>query len=248
MRAHRALLSLPVLLLALIGLTGASLAAGPILWELRPSVGLDVSHILPTARDMAVALVPWLPPLRLHTLLVSLHLAGLCFGLGGVFVLDILLLKATLRRHFHPRNANMVWILSQTTTLGLLLLWISGIGLLLLAGPVGATFASNPKLIAKIAVVLALSLNGVLIHRVCLPRLMSDLTPPLMAKLSRPTRTLMLFSGSVSSVSWCFAAFLGTAKELNGTVGAAPLLVTWALIVLLAFAASTLTLLPRQRV
>lgn len=243
MHAIRTVLALLVLLAS-----AGSALAGPMLWELRPSVGLDMSRVVPAARDMAFALLPWLPALSLRTLLVNVHLLGLCFGLGGVLVLDILLMKATLRRHFHLRNANMVWILSQTTTSGLVLLWLSGIGFLAIYQHADPSLLLNPKLIAKIAIVLALSLNGFLIHRICLPRLMSDLTPPLMAKLSRPVRALMLFSGSVSTVSWCFAAFLGTAKELNGTVAASTLLLTWACFVALAFTASFLTLRGFRRI
>lgn len=89
----------------------------------------------------------------------------------------------------------------------LVLLWATGIPL------VGLTFdwdvshlITKPKLLTKIIVVLALTLNGVMIHAAVLPMLKSG------RATLRYTAVVSCFAGAFSTVSWLYASFVGVAR------------------------------------
>jgi hypothetical protein len=89
----------------------------------------------------------------------------------------------------------------------LLALWISGS--LMVAIDIwlhGGASLAKPKLIAKIAVVCVLTANGVLLHLVAFPILTRPQRNPKSG--ARIAATL----GAVSTTSWLFASFLGTAR------------------------------------
>ncbi len=86
-------------------------------------------------------------------------------------------------------------------------LWISGV--LLIALDVGfdfAAIAAKPKLATKLTVVCLLTVNGVLLHSFAFPQLMSG------KRLSPSVAALCAVLGGVSSASWLFASFVGTAR------------------------------------
>ena len=89
----------------------------------------------------------------------------------------------------------------------LILLWATGLPL------VGLIFdwdfsllATKPKLLTKIIVVLALTLNGVVIHAAVLPMLRSR------SVNSRYSAVVSCVVGAVSTVSWLYASFVGVAR------------------------------------
>ena len=86
-------------------------------------------------------------------------------------------------------------------------LWVTGMGLLLLEFGWDLTaLASRPKLLAKLAVVSVLTLNGALLHRLALPALAGPVHSPQRAA------TLCAVLGAVSSVSWLLASFVGASR------------------------------------
>ncbi|WP_223505300.1 hypothetical protein [Pseudomonas sp. GL-RE-29] len=76
----------------------------------------------------------------------------------------------------------------------------------------------NPKLWAKIIVVIALTINGVIIHAFVLPEALRDLSRPLLFGVSRSRAALFLASGAVSGGSWYTAFAFGIFRELNNSV------------------------------
>lgn len=221
------------------------LVAGPSTADigLRGSIGLDIAEPAfqaaavpnPAPLPTAVTLVPGLPPIGIRTILVGLHLVGLCLGLGGVIVLDILLFKAILRGYFRAHNRSLVWILHKTMSCGLFVLWASGLAFLALYAHDNPQLLGNQKLWAKMAIVAVLTINGWFIHRVCLPQLVGEFDAPLFTAVSAPLRGAMLFGGSLSAVSWYSAAVLGTVREFNGAISAVAILLAWAAAVLAAY-------------
>jgi len=99
-------------------------------------------------------------------------------------------------------------------------LWISGAALLVI-GYVdeGIHYLMNQKLWAKGVVVVAMTLNGVALHRLALPRLGAGVCVSLLP-LAEKARLLAL--GGVSSASWLYGAFLGIARALNHRAAFAP--------------------------
>lgn len=168
-----------------------------------------------------------LPHVRLLTLLVGLHLMGLCFGLGGATMLDFWILRwmrwggmpSEIERTFH--------FISKVVAVGIGLLWLSGLGFLALYALEAPEKLENPKLWAKVVVVSVLTVNGLMIHALVLPGVLRDVRRPMLHGVSRGRTTVFLVSGAVSGVSWYTAFVLGLMRELNGGVAFGLLIALW---------------------
>jgi hypothetical protein len=186
------------------------------------------------ARPLTLPLPPPFPPVRVLSLLVGLHLVGLCFGLGGATMLDFWILR-WMRQGSMPAEIERSFLfISKVVSMGIALLWISGLGFLGLYAIESPEKLANPKIFAKVTVVTVLTLNGVLIHSLVLPRVLRDVRRPMLDGVSHVTAGIFLVSGAVSGVSWYFAFALGLLRELNGKVGAGTLLLLWFAGVILA--------------
>ena len=89
-------------------------------------------------------------------------------------------------------------------------LWCTG--LILIALDVGLNFAlvlAKPKLLTKIIVVVALTFNGALLHLVAFPMLTGGKGSP------RQAATAATILGSISTVSWSYASFVGSARIIQ---------------------------------
>ena len=76
----------------------------------------------------------------------------------------------------------------------------------------GWGYFANPKLQSKIAIVMLLTMNGFALHKYILPKMIKAGS---LLKLSFTDRNLAIFAGSVSGVSWFYAAMLGVGRPLN---------------------------------
>ncbi|GJD60627.1 hypothetical protein [Methylobacterium frigidaeris] len=167
------------------------------------------------------------PPVRVLTLLVALHLLGLCFGLGGATMLDFWILRWMRWGSLPGEIARIFLFVSKVVSVGLGLLWLSGLGFLAVYALESPEKLDNPKLWAKIVVVLALTINGLVIHAVVLPGVLRDIGRPMLDGVSGMRTGIFLVSGAVSGVSWYTAFALGLMRELNGRVPAGLLLALW---------------------
>ena len=87
------------------------------------------------------------------------------------------------------------------------LLWLTGAALILLdLGLDWAALIAKPKLAAKLTVVSLLTANGLLLHWVVFPMLTKPQRSPGFAS------SVCAVVGSVSSVTWLFASFVGVAR------------------------------------
>lgn len=117
---------------------------------------------------------------------------------------------------------------AQGAKAALAVLWATGLGLVALdTGMDPAVLATKGKLLAKIAVVSVLSLNGVALHYLVFPRFTHRQRDPWQAAV------LPTVLGAISTTSWLFAAFLGASKAL-APVPASSLLNLYALALLAA--------------
>ncbi|WP_246101861.1 hypothetical protein [Methylobacterium terricola] len=181
----------------------------------------------PLQAPLQVPLPAPLPPIRVLTLLVAVHLVGLSFGLGGATMLDFWILRWMRWGSLPGEIARIFLFVSKVVSVGLGLLWLSGLGFLAVYAVESPEKFDNPKLWAKIAVVLALTVNGLLIHAVVLPGVLRDLSRPMLDGVSGRRTAIFLISGAVSGVSWYAAFALGLMRELNGRVPASLLLALW---------------------
>lgn len=151
----------------------------------------------------------------LRMFLIYPHLIACCIALGSMFMTDLRLLQR--RGKLRAEDARLVQQTAQLVSVALAVLWISGLALIYVDFghvPAWNEVLSKPKLCAKILVVLTLSLNGLALHRLALPRLISG--PPLALLRSRDLGVICI-TGGISACSWFLAAFLGIAKPLAQT-------------------------------
>lgn len=226
MSGARASLLLPV---------GAFLVLGPL--AASPALAEPLTLTLPGP----------LPPVRVLTLLVGLHLVGLCFGLGGATMLDFWILRWMRWGGLPPEIARIFLFVSKVCSVGLILLWLSGLGFLAVYAVESPEKFQNPKLWAKITVVVVLTLNGLLIHGAILPGILRDVGRPMLEGISGKRTGIFLVSGAVSGVSWYAAFTLGLMRELNNVVAYSTLIGLWLMGVAAAsFGAYTLWLHLRE--
>jgi hypothetical protein len=146
--------------------------------------------------------------------IIYLHLIACCVAIGLVFMSDIdmvqQLVKADPAYRLDPGH---LADLQKTVSRALLALWVTGIAIVTLdASTKGWGYFGNPKLQSKIAVVMLLTINGFALHKYVLPSLQKAGS---LLKLPFNKRMLAIFAGSVSGVSWFYAAMLGVGRPLS---------------------------------
>jgi hypothetical protein len=173
-----------------------------------------------------------LDPAWIRTGLRVVHLCGLVLGVGSATLLDLIIARFILMRGISYEHVYVVDFSSKIVTIGLSLLWISGIGFLIHYGLFEPTKLENPKIWAKIAIVAVLSVNGVLVHYFVLPRIRNQVGKRLLDGLSPFDCSLVLLAGTVSAISWYVPLILGAIPQLNYVVPAEVILSSYALLVI----------------
>lgn len=148
-----------------------------------------------------------------YQFLLTLHLLGLALGIGGATITDFTFLRALKESRVSQETISRMKILSQVVWVGLGILALSGLGLFLLSPEY---FLASPGFLAKITVVLVLTINGLFLNFYATSRLSSftftDHYPP-GSPLGRARRLSFLF-GSISLVSWYAAFFIAMLKSV----------------------------------
>lgn len=140
------------------------------------------------------------------------HLLTIAIGFGISFLAD-----ANVFRHLRaPLNGALISTLHwyhSIVTFALMGMWMSGLALIYMrTGFVLENF--SPKLIAKIIVVLVLTLNSLAINRYAIPCLAGNLDKTLMQLPFKIMMPMALVSGA-STTSWLFALSLGSSVFLK---------------------------------
>ncbi|BAN49435.1 hypothetical protein [Metapseudomonas resinovorans] len=171
---------------------------------------------------------------------VYAHLIACCVAIGLVLTSDFAMIKALVTGKDDAAHSDKTHLetLKNTVLLALAALWVTGIGIVLLDYSVkGAVYFLNPKLQAKILIVTLLTVNGFLLHHVVLPAITKAGT---LVKMEVNARTLAVFSGVVSGVSWFYAAMLGIARPLSWKYSLGEIMFAYPLFICLGFVAMTL--------
>ena len=150
----------------------------------------------------------------LRMFIVYPHLIACCVAIGLVLTSDIAMVRRLLTGDRRQRDeARELSQLQTSITVALVALWVSGIAIVSLdASTAGWSYFLNPKLQAKVIVVVVLTLNGVVLHRGVLPAIKQ--AGSLLRLPAARQRAAALF-GMVSGVSWFYAAMLGIARPLS---------------------------------
>lgn len=176
--------------------------------------------------------------IRPHTLLIAMHLSAVAVGLGVALVADWVVLAKLTFKTVTPRNARQLVDLSQVVAAGLALIWITGLTLVVHNASVAPTSIMNEKLWAKFVIVVALTVNALLLHKIALPMVQARIGQPLFDKPFSGTLLVSTLLGAISTTSWGCAAYLGVARELNGVVKLGPLLRLYLALLVLAWLAA----------
>lgn len=174
---------------------------------------------------------------------VYVHLIACCVAIGLILTSDLAVIGQLMRGnaadHFTEGHLGF---LKKNVALALGVLWITGITIVVLdASMKGWGYFLNPKLQVKIAIVSLLTVNGVLLDRVVLPVLNRAGT---LLKLAAGTRQIALFAGTVSAVSWFYAAMLGVGRPLAWKYSFSELMLAYPLLIICGYGA--MSLLVRQ--
>lgn len=150
----------------------------------------------------------------LRTAVLYVHLIACCVGIALVLSNDVRLITQLIRSDRSLSiEVNALEEMQNTALAALLVLWVTG--LLLLALDVSLkdwTILDNPKLQSKLIIVICLTVNGYILHSLALPLMRKAGN---LLQLSVHRRLLVVFAGTVSGVSWFYAALLGVARMLN---------------------------------
>ncbi len=136
-------------------------------------------------------------------LLLYAHLIVSMLAIARVLSADLGLFTGRLSRSaLHDTVRDIARLLVALWVTGLAIVWID-------TGFEPAALAERSKLLLKLAAVVVLTLNGIALHRASFPVLMSD------APLGAGRANLLAVTGSLSTMHWLLAAFVGVAKPLG---------------------------------
>lgn len=183
----------------------------------------------------AEASAPLLDVQAVRTALLLMHVGGLLLGFGFTLFMDFFMLGRLYARPMDETALRILEFGSRWVSLGLALLWISGIGFLVLYGFAMPEKLGNPKIWAKLAIVCILTINGFYLHGAVLPAMQARQGAPLLAGLPLAQAFPFVAAGSISVAGWSFPTLFGLASQLNYSVPAAALFA--------AFVASAATLM-----
>jgi len=145
--------------------------------------------------------------------IVYLHLIACCVAIGLVLTNDVAMIKNLFKHEQDTQDDGHLAHLPRIVSLALIALWITGLGIIGLdVSTQGMAYLMNPKLQAKVAIVALLTFNGFILHNTVLPGLQKAGS---LLRLGFKARTLAIFTGVVSGVSWFSAALLGVGRPLN---------------------------------
>ena len=174
--------------------------------------------------------------------IVYIHLIACCVAIGLVLTSDIAMVKQLLQGDSAGlSDFEHMESLQKTVSRALSVLWVTGVAIIAMdVSAKGWGYFANPKIQAKIGLVVLLTINGVLLHKTVLPLLHKAGS---LLNLTFSQRLLALFAGTFSAVTWFYAAFIGVGRPLAWKyslvelLAAYPALIAGAFCVMLALTA-----------
>jgi hypothetical protein len=173
--------------------------------------------------------------LTVLTILRLVHLTGLIMGFGGAVLADYTIFSHGVIRPVGNYTIFQTRLLSHIVSIGLCILWVSGFALIMVKLQFQPDFMQNPKVWAKIVVVVMLTINGILVHRFIFPLVTRSQGRRLFDGLNVRQIAGLTFLGSVSLVSWSLPFVLGKAAGLNFITPMSSILAAYLALILVAW-------------
>ena len=149
-------------------------------------------------------------------------------------MLDIVIIRFLVIGKIKEEHAHLVEFISKIVTIGLMILWVSGISYLAHYAVFDPEKLGNQKVWAKIAIVAVLTINGYFIHHTVLPLVRAQIGQTLFRGLSREECGKMLVFGAISATSWYVPLVLGAMPHFNFVVPATSILSIYAILLSVA--------------
>lgn len=165
------------------------------------------------------------------------HFIGLAAGLGTATFLDLMIVRFMLRSKIRQSQADAFHLGTKVVSVGLALLWVSGLGFLMYYMVFEPEKLANPKIWAKLSIVGVLTVNAVFLHRAVLPLVDKQVSRTLFDGLSIRERVLMLIGGATSVTCWYVPVVLGSTPQFNNSLPANQI---WALFCVLLVTTNTM--------
>jgi hypothetical protein len=171
--------------------------------------------------------------------IVYAHLIACCVAIGMVLTSDFAMIKELFKGgKSHLQDSQHMENLQKSVSAALAVLWVSGVAIIWLdISASGLSYLLNPKLQAKIAIVMLLTFNGMLLHGLVLPALQKAGS---LLKLNFSMRMFALFAGALSGVSWFYAAMLGIGRPLSWKYSLTEILAAYPVMIVGGFIAMVL--------
>lgn len=189
------------------------------------------------------SIVPWI-----RSGLLLIHFAGIILGVGAATLLDLIIFRFVLTKRIEETYINIIEFSSSIITIGLCLLWFSGLGFLIYYGFVDPGKIDNPKLFAKFIIVGVLTLNAFLVHHFVMPVVEIQIGQHLLDGLSGLHRFFLILIGTVSAVSWYVPLALGVVPQFNNVLPVDIILTGYAVLILFVNIIVQTTLFYMQRI
>ena len=160
------------------------------------------------------------------------HFIGLAMGLGAATLLDLMILRFFLGKKMTDQRLEMFEFLADLVSVGLKLLWMTGLCFLLLYWATDPVKLGNEKVWAKMVIVTILTINGWFIHRTVLPFMQGQIGYTMMGGLSLRKKCAFISMGMISVVSWYLPIIIANMPQLNFAVPMIQILVAYGAILL----------------
>jgi hypothetical protein len=149
-------------------------------------------------------------PSLISMLIVFVHLLAASMALGAIVATDLRLLSKLSQDKVRIAPPNRFVV--RLVMVALLLLYATGIAIVAQGVAARPDYLDNPKLQAKIVLVIVLTLNAFLLHHVTFPRLARGRR---VARWHVADWLLVAVPVAISNFLWMFTAFLGIARPWN---------------------------------
>jgi hypothetical protein len=141
------------------------------------------------------------------------------------------------RSRSHLQDSQHMESLQKSVSAALAVLWVSGVAIIWLdISASGLSYLLNPKLQAKITIVMLLTFNGMLLHGLVLPALQKAGSLLKLNFSMRMFALFALFAGALSGVSW----FYGIGRPLSWKYSLTEILAAYPVMIVGGFAAMML--------
>lgn len=154
-----------------------------------------------------------------NEIFLMLHLFALVLGLGGATYSDILLVRFLKDWEIDEKEAEVIETMSKVILVGIMLAFLSGFFLFL---PKAAELLQTPKFILKNLIFVVLVVNGFILHKVILPKLLHFSFKEnhyLCDSNCFHLRHASFICGAISVVSWYSVFFIGSFRSIPLSFG-----------------------------